>query len=219
MSDKPKRVRGKKVGVKLMEDTYQPAARRAFDHVISLAEKRLKLRRQGMEQHIHDELDYKDVAGRISRMINVAHSKKALAEKLLKEAGEHRKKAISVAQVLQIVPIDANAYNDDCIDPNPTSQETFAKKAKKRKYYHDEDVVWTNDADRVLDAAMWLQPEHLNQLEVKHWRGHFEKEITKCLTMEACVELLDTATAKAAELTTFIQEGDSDDEDDRAARP
>lgn len=209
---KTKRARGKRVGIKLMEETYLPAANTAFKGVRDMAEKRLRLRKQSVGKHMEDELDYKDVRTRLAKMINVAHTKKELARKLLVEAGKHRRKAIEVAKVLQIVPLDLDPYCDDNLEDNPDSRATFGvgTKSHSRSYMSGDEGDWTHDMKRAVIAAMWLQKEHLDLLEVDHWRQHFQKEVTRAITMEECVEKIDKASAKAEELKALIQENDSD---------
>ena len=216
MTDKPKRkrARGKRVGVKLMEDTYQPTALKTFSKVRSMAQVRLKARRQSVAAHVEEELDFQDVRARLARMVNVAHAKKAMATGLLKEAGAHRRKAIAVSQTLQILPIDQDPYDDDTLEANLTSQETFGVKDSSYGNDHNNgEDDWSMDMREAVDAAMWLHKEHLDLIEVNYWRGHFQTEIAKCITMEDCAEMIDTATAKAAELMVAIQEGDGDDDE------
>jgi len=215
MSNKTTRAKGKRVGVKLMEDAYQPATAEAFDGVRKIANNRLKLRRHVVGQHIEEELDYRDVRDRLARIINVAHTKKDLAKRLLVEAGEHRKKAIAVAKVMQVLPVDVDDYSDDSLEDNPTSEETFGPGRRRRRNSWSDEEAWSEDVRSLIDAALWLQKEHLDVLEVEHWRSHFVQEVTKCITMEACVEMIEKANAKAEELKAFIQEADGDNNTDQ----
>jgi hypothetical protein len=221
MSDTPKpkkkRARGKRVGPKILEETYEPLAIKAFDGVLEMAKKRLKLRRGSVSGHVEEELEFKDVRDRLARIINVAYDKKERAKSLLKEAGQHRRKAVAIAQLLQIMPIDQSPHDQEELEPNPTSHESFGiKQGSYNDYANGGEDDWSQDLTKTLDATMWLHKEHLDVLEVEHWRTHFHTEIQKCITMEDCVEMIDNATAKAAELAAAIQEGDGDVNNNKA---
>lgn len=178
--DEVKRPRGRRVGVRQMENVYLPEFKSIFVKLGELLRKRCEAKKMELREIVKDSLGVQEVISIATEIAKRAKKKFIQAKKLHDEAEALQAEALSVANASKIIKLG------------------LEKKSRYSSYGDDDyeivqsvDVSFTDEFDKLIEASMLLQREHLDLEFLDHQRRDHLGQLRKCITMEQCVSVLE----------------------------
>ena len=173
---KKKKVRGRKLGVKIFQEVYQPEMASLFDDRIGKLGDRASWKESDLLEAIKSQLPFDEILDKVLTLLKDAENKEKKVAKLEKEAEMLRVKADKIMKMTKafILDTDASSYND----PTPVAEL---------------EIEHTRQILDMLEIAMMLQPEWLTLQEAQAMKKDFLSRLNRCVTMDECTELIEEA--------------------------
>ncbi len=193
---KTKRARGKRIGIKILKEEYEPALKKIFDAGKAQLDKVLRLKKTKLVVQIREEVGFDETMNRLMRIVAVAYAKHNHARNLMDEAEALRSKANTISKLFGITHMDDDDYDDTLYeDSNPDVAKTFPDKNSP-------------EIDKLVNASVYLHMEWLDFKEMEYWAVEHGKMMTRAIAMEDAVDVIDSARAKVKEILDRARERD-----------
>ena len=178
-----KKVRGRKLGVKIFQEVYQPEMIALFDTKIKILGDRASWKEQELLEAIKSQLPFDEIQDQILSLLRLAEKKEAAQNKLEKEVAMLREKADKIMEMTKTIKFsNHNGYGD-----MPSVSEL--------------EIVHTTQILDMLKISMMLQPEWLTLEEMKAMKKEYLSKLNRCVTMDQCTEFIDEARATIAAMS------------------
>jgi hypothetical protein len=177
------RPRGRKVGVRQMENIYLPEFKSIFVQLGDLLRKRCEAKKMEIREIVKESLGVQEVIDTATAVAKKAKQKFEKAKEIHEEAKDLQAEALAIANASKIIKL--NLEEED---------------STRYSRYNDADydtiesitVAFTEEFDRIIEASMLLQREHLDLEFLDYQRKEYLSQLRKCITMEECVAVLKT---------------------------
>lgn len=185
---KSKRIRGRRVGVRQMENVFMPQMSSTFGTLKSILEKRLLAKRTEIREMVCESLGLHEIIEAGAKIGKLAKEKYKEANRLEEEAEELEKAAKDLVDASKIISLtleeEARSYY----------------RSGHTKQIKDMTISFTDDFKQIVDAAMLIQKEHLDFEWLKHQLEDFTSRLRMSVTMEQAVGTLEDAQGLVKQL-------------------
>jgi hypothetical protein len=179
-----KKVRGRKLGVKIFQEVYQPEMASLFDDRIEKLGDRASWKERDLLEAIKSQLPFDESLDKVLTLLTGAENKEKKVAKLEKEAEMLREKANKIMTMTKAFTLDTEglSYNG----PTPVAEL---------------EIEHTRQILDMLKIAMMLQPEWLTLQEAQAMKKDFLSKLNRCVTMDQCTELIEEARVTIAKMS------------------
>jgi hypothetical protein len=184
------RPRGRKLGVRQMENVYIPEFNATFNRLKTLLKKRHESKTIEIKELVKESLNVKEVIDAAVILGQQARDKFLAAKTLHDEAKLLRQHAQQLAKASKVLEFEVE------------------KKSSRYNSYDDDDyeevksmrVKYTSHFQTIVNAAMLVQREHLDLEYLEDQDRHFRSRLRKSITMEQAVAVLEEAKKLADDM-------------------
>lgn len=181
---KPKRARGRRVGVQQMSKVFIPQLGNTFDSLRSILQKRKAAKTTEMRELAQEALGLGEIVEAGAKIAALAKAKYVEANRIEKEAEELERMAKEMVNASKIIELELEDENQGSYYRRGSGHTKRVKGAS---------VTFTDDFTQIVDAAMLLQREHLDFEWLTHQKEDFMSRLSRSVTMEQAVAVLDEA--------------------------
>ncbi len=191
------RPRGRKVGVRQMENVFFPDFKAIFTSFQNLLKKRYDARKIAITEIVKETIGVQEIIDEAAALAKKARDKFVEANRIYAEGKELRKAALNVANSSKVIELELKTTS-----------------SRHRYGYHDDDdddeyegvksiqVKFTDEFNKLVNASMLLQREYLDLEFLQHQETEFFGKLRKCITMEQCVAVLEEVQGLVSKLET-----------------
>lgn len=176
---KPKRARGRRVGVQQMQKVFIPQLGASFKSLQEILSKRLTAKRTEVRELVCETLGLEEIINAGAKVAKLAREKFTEANRLEEEANELERQAKALVNASKIIELDMES-----------ERSSYHYSGTHTKRIKGVSIKFTEEFGNLVDAAMTIQKEHLDFEWLKHQKDDYSSRLSRSITMEQAVEVL-----------------------------